>query len=50
MYYLITTRYVRLEDRYKKQLRKETDSLQRENETLREQLEKWWVQWLSQSL
>lgn len=41
MYYLITTRYVRLEDRYKKQLRKETDSLQRENETLREQLEKW---------
>lgn len=41
MYYLITTRYVRLEDSYKKQLRKETDSLQRENETLREQLEKW---------
>ena len=41
MYYLIATRYVRLEDSYKKQLRKETDSLQRENETLREQLEKW---------
>lgn len=41
MYYLITTRYVNLENRYKKQLRKETDSLQRENENLREQLAKW---------
>ena len=50
MYYLITTRYVNLENRYKKQLRKETDSLQRENENLREQLAKWWVQCLSQSL
>lgn len=41
MYYLITSRYVNLENRYKKQLRKETDSLQRENENLREQLAEW---------
>lgn len=41
MYYLITTRYVKLEERYKQQRRKETDSLLRENENLREQLQKW---------
>lgn len=41
LYYNYYFRELKLKQRYKEQLRKVTESLQRENENLREQLEKW---------
>ena len=41
LYYNYCFRELKLKQRYKEQLRKVTESLQRENENLREQLENW---------
>lgn len=41
LYYDYYFRELKLKQRYKEQLGKVTESLQRENENLREQLEKW---------